>query len=262
LIREFFAKLPVTEAFSSAQKMLARCLRTTGQRLKNEFSAFDASKCIYGLSLEIDPTSAATHNNMALLLWVCLHDATAAADHFKESLNLDPTDGNTHSNFAHLLAQTQQEPTQTLDHFEKAMSLNPNDSGIPANYAAFLIQQGDLTKSWDLSKRSMRLCLPEPDRTMARALFCAAAILLLRGRDASIPFGQMKTLFADGIDHAPWVLTATLDVLERHLGGDSSHIMRTISAAISDKKGLETLEANPTWQAIRPDSFGTCWPEF
>ena len=141
------------------------------------------------------------------------------------------------------------------------MALSPNDSGIPANYAALLLQQGDLAKAWSLSERSQRLCLPAPDRTMARPLFCAAAILLLQGHDASVPLGQMKALFAMGIDHVAWVLTALLDELGRKLPRDSFHLMRAISEAISDKQRLGNLEADPMWHAIKAVSFDTPWPE-
>lgn len=261
LIREFVSKLPPGNAFSSARKMLARCLSSSGMELKNEFSAFEESKVCYELSLEIDVDNATTHNNMALLLWVCLHDAGTAADHFNKSLALNPTDGNAHSNYAHLFAQTMNNPKQAHVHFKKAMSLDPNGNGIPANYAAMLLQQGDVDKAWSLSKRSMRLCLPYPDRIMARPLFCATAILLLREQDAYIPLGQMKGLFAHGIDHVTWIITALLKLLDHQLPADSSQLMRAISDAISDKKHVETLEAYPKWQSVKLGSFDTPWPE-
>lgn len=259
LLREFAAKLPVADAFSSARKTLARSIGNVGIQLKNEFAAFNASKVCYELSLEINPCDANTHSLLALLLWVCLHDATAAADHFKKSLALDPTSGNTCGNYAHFLAQTMNDPTQAHARFEEAMSRSPNDSGIPANYAAFLLQQGDFGKAWSLSERSRRLCLPAPDRIMARPLFCAAALLLLQDRDASVPLGQMKALFSHGIDHVAWVTTALLDALERKLPRRSFQLMRAISDTISDKRNLENLEADPIWHSLKPVPFDTPW---
>jgi len=261
LVRELVAKLPVADAFSDARKTLARCLGSTGIELKNEFAAFDASKVCYELSLEIDPKDANAHSLLALLLWVCLHDTATAAEHFEKSLALEPASGNTRSNYAHFLAQTMNDPIQALTHFEKAMSHNPNDSGIPANYAALLLQQGDLAKAWSLSERSWRLCLPTPDRIMARPLFCATALLSLRGQDVSVPLGQLKTLFAHGIDHVPWVLTGTLDVLDRKLTRNLSDLLRALSDAISDKQRLARLEANPAWHEVKAVSFDTPWPE-
>jgi len=262
LIHEFAPKLPIATGFSSARKTLARSLRSRGQQLKNEFSAFDASKVCYELSLEMDADDAATHNNMALLFWVCLNDPSAAADHFTKALALEPTDGNTHSNYGHLLGQTMSDPKEALMHFKQATSLCPNDGGVFANYAALLLQQGDLPGAWKLAKRSKRLCLPAPDRTMARPLFCAAPIALLRGRDSSVTLGQLKGLFLQGIDHVTWVITALLGFLERELPQDSFELMRAISNAINDKKRIDALDAISTWSAVQPVSFSTPWPEF
>ena len=261
MIHEFVPQLPAADTFGCARMILARCLSETGIQLKNEFSAFSASKSCYELSLEIDPDNAPTHNHFALLLWLCLHDAPAAAGHFQTSLALVPASGNTHSNYAHLLAQALNDPEPARAHFEEAMALSPNDVHTPANYAALLLQQGDLAKAWSLSERSRRLCLPAPDRMMARPLFCAAAILLLQGHDASVPLGQMKALFAQGIDHVTWDITALLEVLVQKLPRDSFQLMRAISDAISDKQRLGNLESDPMWVTIKPVSFDNPWPE-
>jgi len=261
LIRDFVSKLPSHDTFWSARKALARCLSYDGMQLKNEFSAFEASRACYELSLEIDPESANTHNNYALLLWVCLNEASAAAEHFKQSMLLDPKDGRTCGNYAHLLAQTLNDPEQALAHFEKAMLLSPNDDGIPANFAALLMmRKRDLAKAWRNAERSMRICLPSPDRTMARPLFVAAAILALQRGDPSVPLGQLKSLFARGIDHVPWVLTATLNMLDRELNSESSRLLRSISHAIDEKSRLEALAGNPLWRAVNQVAFEVSWP--
>ena len=261
LIREFVAELPPDISFSSARKMLARRLSASGIELKNEFGAFAEAKACHELSLEIDPDSAGTHNNMAVLLWVCLDDAEAAASHFRTALSLEPRDGNAHSNYAHLLAHTMNDPTQAEGHFEKATSLDPNNGGILANYASMLLLQGDIEKAWSVAKRSLRLCLLDQDRIMARPLFCAIAILLLRGHDAGVPLGQLKNLFAHGIDHVSWVVTALLATLGQQLPEDSSRLMRAIADAISGKEGLAALGSNARWQAVEPVVFTAPWPE-
>ena len=261
LVREFSARLPAHEAFSSARKTLGRCLTSIGMQLKNEFSAFQGAKIAYELALEIDPGYATAHNNMAMLLWGCLGEAGAAADHFRDSVRLNPRDGMTVSNYAHLLAQTLNDPDQARVHFEEALPLSPNEGGILGNYAALLIQAGDLAGAWSYADRARRLCLPDPDRTMARAFFCAAAILLLKKQDAAIPLGQIKALFARGIEHVPWVLTATLDTLDQQLAGESGQLMRAIAGAIDDKNRLVVLEECPSWQAVKPVSLDERWPE-
>ena len=262
LIREFVPKLPALNAAPAARKALVAVLTGTGMQLKNEFSAFEASRVCYELALEVDPDNATTHNNCALLLWVCLNEAVPAAEEFKQSMELEPDDGLTCGNYAHLLAQTMNDPEQALVRFEEAVRLSPNDGGIPGNFAALSILRRDLAKAWDQAERSMRLCLPYPDRIMARPLFCAAALLLLQGRDASVPFGQLKTLFTEGILHVPWVLTATAAMLGRELDAVTSRLMTAILHAICDKSGLKSLIADPTWSAITPVALDTPWPPY
>jgi tetratricopeptide (TPR) repeat protein len=261
LIREFAAKLPADEAFSSARKTLGRTLTTAGMQLKNEFAAFHASRIAYELALEIDPNNATAHNNMAMLLWGCLGEPGGAADHFRHSVRLNPTDGNTLSNYAHLLAQTLNNPEQALVHFEEALPLSPNVGGILGNYAALLIRTGDLARAWNHAERARRLCMPNPDRTIVRSFFCAAAILLLNKRDAVIPLGQIKALFAHGIDHVPWVLTATLQELDRRLSGESAQLMRAIAEAINDRTRVAALEDYSAWRAAQPAAFDERWPD-
>jgi len=258
--REFTGKLPADTSFSSARIVLARNLASIGIDLKNEFSKYDAAKVCYDLSIEIDPDNSSTYNNMALLSWVCLHDAMAAAEYFTKSLALNPKDGNTHGNYATLLAQTLNDPAQALVHFEKACSLSPNVTSIPANFAAFLLLQGDMTRAWNLSQRAMRLCLPDPDRFMVRPLFLSAVMLVLRGKDPTVPLGQLKTLFNRGIDHVTWVITALLDMLNRQLPPESRPLFNAIADANSDCKQLKALEADPVWKEIRPVPLDSSWP--
>jgi hypothetical protein len=123
-----------------------------------------------------------------------------------------------------------------------------------------MIEQGDLAAAWAMLERSMRLCLSEPTRITARPLFGAVAVLLLRGGDASVPLGQLKKLFADGIEHVPWVVTAMLDALERKLPGDSMGLMRAVSEAIDHKERLGRLEENPVWREVKAVSFDARWP--
>ena len=259
-IRDLTGQLPADTSYSSARSLLARHLASIGIDLKNEFAQYAASRACYELALEIDPNNAGTHNNMAMLLWVCLHDPAAAAEYFKKSLTLNPDDGNTHSNYATLLSQTLNHPEQAGLHFDKASSLNPNLSAIPANYAAFHLLQGDLTRAWNLSQRAMQLCLPAPDRIMARPLFIAASILLLREKDASVPLGQLKTLFSRGIDHVTWVITALQEMLNRQLPPESGQLMHAVFDAMGDGTKLEALDALPAWQAIHLVPFDAPWP--
>lgn len=260
LIRDHAASLPADNAFQSARHMLARGLSGSGMQLKNEFSAFEASKICYELSLEIDPNSAVTHNNMALLQWVCLDNPGEARDHFRESIRLLPSDGTTQGNYGHLLAQTMNLPTEATQHFKEARRLSPNEGGILGNYAALLIQQGELAAAWTVLERSVRLCLPQPDRTMARAFFGAAAVLLLRGGDPSLPLGQLKTLFAHGIDYVPWVITAMLDALERKMPRNSYDLLKAAADAISHKESLVRLEENPAWRDLKAIPLDAQWP--
>ena len=189
-----------------------------------------------------------------------MNDADAAGEYFKKSLALDANSCTTQSNYAHLLAQSLNNPDLARVHFDKALAISPNDTAALAKYAAFLLQQGEVARAWELAERSMRLSIAQPNRIMAQPLFCAAAILLLQNKDASIPLGQLKRLFAYGINHVNWVITALLEVLDDQLSPDSGKLMRDISIAINDKSQLKLLEANPLWNAVKPIAFNTEWP--
>ncbi len=261
LIREFAVQLPPADTYTCARKMLADCLRGSGMQLKNEFAVFVGARVCDELAMEIDPDNATGHNNLALLLWTNLNDPDSAAVHWEKSLALNPTDGTAQSNYAHFLAQERKDFARSRALFEKAATDDPNNHGPPANHAALLILQDDLAGAWKMAGRTMRLSLPSPDRIMARPLFCAAAILLLRNEDAATPLGQMKTLFDRGIDHATWMLTALLEKLDRQLPREPARLMRAISEAINEKPKLDVLKADPAWQAIKPVPFDAPWPK-
>lgn len=260
LSRHIIEELPPAEAFTSPRKSFARCLQTAGLRLKNELSYFEASKQAYQLSLDIDPSNTITHNNIALLMWVCLNDLEGAKQHFEQALRLTP-DAVTFSNIAHLHAQSLKDPEKARVYFLKAVALSPNEGAIAGNYAAFLLQQEQLPEAWEQAKRAMRLCMANPDRIMLRALFCATAVLLVRGRDAAMPLGQMQTLFSRGVDYVPWILDATLEMLDQ-LVPDDAQLLRALAAAISDGTQYELLKANPRWRAIAAVPLDTPWPEY
>lgn len=266
LVRKTVPKLSSSDAFTSSRKFLAASLTSVGMELKNEFATFEESKICYEISLEVDAENATTYNNMAALLWTCLGDPDRAVEHFRHSLTLKPNDGITESNYGHLLAQTLVTPEEAIAHFEKAITLAPNNATPPANYAAMLLLQGKLKEAWHMASRSMKLCLPHPDRIMIRPLFCATAILLLRQKKknvrievARVPLGQIKQLLTRGIDHVPWVITALLEELRRNLPPDLSDLMEAISAAVDSKENLKALEGNPTWKSVVPISFETAW---
>jgi tetratricopeptide (TPR) repeat protein len=261
LVQQVATQLPADTSFTSARKAFARYLSTLGMRLKNELSEFKASREAYRFALEIDPNNPTTHNNMAMLLWVCLGELASAKEHFERGLQLDPPDGTTESNYAHLLGQCLGDPDNACKHFEHALALSPHEGAIAGNYAMLLVQQGELDHAREQAVRSMRLCLSHPNRIMLRPLFCAAAIMLLRGGDAAVPLGQIKTLLAKGIDFVPWVVSGTLESLSRRLPPEQGQLMQRIVDAISDHKNMAALETDAQWQRVVPVQLTHAWPE-
>lgn len=263
LVRDFADKFPQSQGKGHAKprKTLARVLNLAAIRQKDEFARFEGARTCYELSLEFDPEDSTVHSNFAHLLWACLHAQDDADRHFRRSLEINDGNETAHGLYGLFLGQTREEFQGAIEHFEKAKAINPNAPATLGNHASVLLVRGEIDAAWQLAKQALRLCQPYPDRIMTRALFVGAAALLLRGKDPSVPFGQLKTLFARRIEHAPWIITALLKKLQRELPADSFALVNAASAAIDDKKQLAQLEQNHAWQSIKAVSLDISWPE-
>jgi len=185
----------------------------------------------------------------------------AAEEHFTTAIGIGPEKAGLLSNYGLFLTHATPDYGRARKYFKKAIDLAPHDEAFLGNYATLAIIEGDLGKAWDLSYRAMKLGLANRDRLLTRPLFCAAVIFLLQEKDPSIPLGQLRQLFADGIDHAPWVITNLLKLCDERLDPESAELLRRISSAIDDGEMLLQLEAMPSWQAIEPVSLDTQWPD-
>ena len=261
LIRDFADKFPKPEGQTSPRKTLAGVLNAAAIRQKDKFARFEAARTCYELSLEFNPDESIVHSNFSVLLWGCLHANDEADRHFRRSLEINDQNYFTHSVYGLFLGQTREDFEGAIKHFEKAAELNRDYAVTLSNHASVLLVCGDTKAAWRLAKRAMRLCQPDPDRMMARALFAGAASLLLLGKDPSLPLGQLKTLFARRIDHAPWVITALLKKLQHELPPDSFVLINAVSAAIEDKEQLARLERVHAWQSIEAVPLDISWPQ-
>ena len=194
---------------------------------------------------------------------VRLGELDEAARHFELSVT---TGANVNratrlGNYAHFLAQARRDTAAAHAAFDEAINLSPHDPNLFGNQAVSLIADGRIAEAWTSAKRSMALALGQADRLMTRSLFCAATILSMSGQDPSVPLGQLKTLFAGGIDFAPWVITALLEAIDLRLTDDRDRLLHRIADAIGSKAGLDRLEAEPAWQAIPPAPYDAAWPE-
>jgi tetratricopeptide (TPR) repeat protein len=260
-VQEFIAQLPNTDASDNSRQIIAARLGNCAIELKNELSAYKAAQMCNELSLELNPMDAQIHSNLALLLWSCLHDVDAADQHFRKAVQLNPDNWNLLSNYGLFLTHALRDYNAAKQHFEKALLLNPSDSAVTGNYTTLLIVEGNLDKAWIMAKRTMHLCLPTPDRIMARSLFCAIAILMLKDMEIAIPLGQMKTLFKRGIDHVAWVIDAMLEKLDQELNAEQDQLMHTLLEAMNDQAGLIRLDQNKNWAAIAAEGLELSWPD-
>ncbi len=260
-VREYATRFPAVEETALARKTLARVLNQAALRQKNEFGCYNGARTCYELAIEFDPDAADVHSNFAMLLWGCLDAYDDADSHFQTSLQLNDGDFNTHSVYGLFLGQTREDHSGSVEHFERAAELEPHQAATHANHASVLLICGATHAAWPLATRAMRLCQPHPDRTMCRPLFVGAAALVLLGKDASVPLGQLKTLFTRRINHVPWVITALLKKLERDLPPGTYTLLKAVSAAIDDKGKLPQLENDPVWREIDAVPLETCWPE-
>jgi tetratricopeptide (TPR) repeat protein len=259
LVFEFAKKNPDSTSPTSPNRLLSLRMNDCAIKLKNELSSYNASQKCYQLALELDHENAQTHSNLALLLWSCLKDIEKADMHFQKALLLDTKNGNLHSNYGLFLTHELRNFSSAQQHFEQALLLNPNDYAVPGNYASLLIVKGNLDEAWKLSKRAMQLCLPRPDRIMARPLFCAATILMLKEMDASIPLGQLRTLFDNGIDHVAWLINALVEKMKNELPPEKSHLMQNVIEAINNKLALSKLNNESEWLNIDSVQLDLPW---
>ncbi len=70
-----------------------------------------------------------------------------------------------------------------------------------------------------MAEESYKECMKNPDRMMARSLFCAAAIAAIEQKDLSQYLSQVKTLFLMGIQRVPWQADALIDHLKNTIQG-------------------------------------------
>jgi tetratricopeptide (TPR) repeat protein len=262
LIRDLTSRLTTGVAYTSARPTLSHLLNGVGVELKNEFGDFHGAKVCYELAIEMDPCDGETHSNLAMLLWTCLDNPESACINFRESVRLAPHQGTFHSNYGQFLAQTIGELELAQAQFDEALRLAPNDSAAVGNYASLALLRGDIESCWRLVDHSYRICLADPDRIMARPLLCLTAILMLNSEDTTVPLGQLRTLFTQGIDHAPWIITALLTKLSRLLQPQQIDLLRAISNAIDSTAGWVQLQHNPQWLAILPVSLTATWPKY
>lgn len=260
-LRAFLSSLAPESGATSARHFLSMSFNNRALEMKNEYGEYQTARQCYAFGLEAEPTNGRIHANLSLLMWVGLGDINAAEEHFQQSLRLDAGSGGVFSNYGLFLTHAKRDFIKAATHFENAVALSPHEAGIHGNYTTLLVLQGELEKAWVHAKRDMSLCLIAPDRLMARSLFCAAAILLLRGQAPTVPLGQLKRLFNYGIDCAPWVITELLHFLEARLTPDWARLLGKASEAITRKSGLAELKALPLWEAIAPVEFDVPWPE-
>lgn len=104
-------------------------------------------------SLEIDPTYARAHANLAwthvasvFLEWSSDDSLDDALEHAEIALTLDNEDGWSHGVLAQALFLARRDEEAQI-HFRRALALNPNDADIAAFYANILVYWGRVDKA-------------------------------------------------------------------------------------------------------------------
>ncbi len=234
-------------------------INALGLFLKNERGRFEEAEQCYRRALELAPDRALFHGNLAVLLTTCLGRHDEAEDHYRRAIELDPGDGNTLSNYAVLALNIRRDPAAAEQLLRMALERQPADGNFHQNLAVVLIVTNRQDEADEQLAEAWRLQKPDADRITARVLWVKAASERLRGRSASVPFGQLKTLFGSGIAHAPWDTTALAEHLGQHLDEADTGYLGALHRAICSREGFAALAGNPRW-AVQPSvDLGEPW---
>jgi tetratricopeptide (TPR) repeat protein len=237
-----------------------RLLNEYAMFLKNERHDYDGAARAYQRALEVEPDDPVVRGNLAVLLASALRRPEEAEEQFVRSLELAPRMASTLANFAFLVLNHRRDLDAAERLFQMALENDPHDPNARANYAGLLILAGRLDEADDHLAQAWAIQQARGhDRTTARALFLGALLRRLRAAGAATCLGRLKTLFAQGIAHAPWAVDSLLDWLPGHLPPEDAALHRDIVGAIVDSAACATLEASPFWTTLPAVPLAGAW---
>jgi tetratricopeptide (TPR) repeat protein len=239
---------------------LSRLANKLALKLKNDHHEYELSKWFYQQGYLLDPGNGNLIGNYAFLLTSVLEDHTEAAIYYEKALQVNRNDANCLSNYAVYHTNIKKEYEKADELFAQAYKLNsPFNNSILSNYAALKIIKGELEMAYNLAKESYQGCMENPDRIMARPLFCAAVISAIKKMDYDHYLAQIKTLFLMGFQRVPWQANALIEYMKNTLPAKDFLLLEALWLAICNKEN--DLELFERWNNLRPMPFDRPWPE-
>merc|ERR1711977_684641 len=97
---------------------------------------YEGAEMHYRKAIKLDPSDAAAHNNLGGLLQTVRNNYDGAERHYRKAIKLDPECAAAHSNLGVLLYDVRKDYVGAERHYRKAIKLDPSDAMVHSNLGA------------------------------------------------------------------------------------------------------------------------------
>jgi tetratricopeptide (TPR) repeat protein len=230
-------------------------LNVYGVQFKNSLNDYEKAEECYRLNMKLNPESSILYSNYALLLTSIKKEDDKAEQYYLKSLKLDPKNEVAYSNYAFFLQNARRRFDDAELCYQEALQLDSGDQCNLANYASLKLIQGDIDEAKKLASESLKLCIPEPNRYMARVLFLLIVIRMFDCKDYDDLLGNMKFLFAYGMEHVTWDNRELMVFVKNILCSEECELLEKIFNTINDYSCMMELHNLKEWNGIEPLPF-------
>jgi tetratricopeptide (TPR) repeat protein len=234
-------------------------LNAYGVQFKNSLNDYKRAEECYLLNMELNPGSSILCSNYALLLTSIKNEDDAAEELYLKSIKLDPLNDTAIGNYAFFLQNVRKKFTESEICYQESLQLNKTDRCNLANYASLKLIQGDIDEAKRLASKSLKLCIPEPNRFMARVLFLFIIIRMFECKSYDDLLGNMKFLFAYGMEHVTWDNRELMAFVKKILRSDECNLLQKIFNAINDYSCMLELNNVKELKDVVPLPFVTAY---
>jgi hypothetical protein len=240
---------------TEAKSITVNLLNTYGVTFKNSLNDYQRAEECYILNLELDNTNSTTYSNYALLLTSIKNEHDRAEVFYLKSIELDCYNETALGNYAFFLQNIRKKFTKAEILYQESLRLSSFDRCCIANYASLKLIQGDIDEAKKLASKSLKLCIPSPNRFMARVLTLLIIIRIFECKNYDDLLGHLKFLFAYGMDHVTWDNRELMVFAKRILCDEEFDLVQKIFNTINDYNCITELQQLKEWKEIEPLPF-------
>ncbi len=230
-------------------------LNSYGVTFKNSLNDYERAEMCYILSLNLNRECSNTYSNFALYLTSIKNEHDIAERYYLKSIKLDRHNETAFGNFAFFLQNIRKKFTESEICYQESLRLSNNDKCILANYASLKLIQGDFEEAKKLASKSLKLCIPYPNRFMARVLLIFVVIRMFECKNYDDLLEQIKFLFAYGMEHVPWDNREFMAFAKKILLEEEYNLVEKIFNTINDYNCITELQKLKEWKDIEPLPF-------